>query len=140
MIFNLTPFSGDAAYLALVVRLFLGVTLIIHGYAKVRSGWGQRGPFVQNTGIPPILGFFATTIEFFGGLLLVIGLIVPIAASFVALEFASILSMKASKLKARFVSRDPNKPSYELEAFFLVLALVLVVLGAGVFSLDSLLF
>ncbi len=48
----------------------------------------------------------------------------------VVIEFASIIGMK-SKMGARFVSVD-GKPNYEIDAFYLVLALALVVLGAGV--------
>lgn len=140
MTIDIAPFLSDASYLALVVRLFLGVSLVIHGYPKVKGGWLQGGQWMKSMGIPTSAAVFATVIEFFGGLLLIIGLIVPIVAAFVAIQFASIIGMKASKMKAPYISMEANKPTYEIDAFYLVLALVMVVLGAGALSLDSLLF
>jgi putative oxidoreductase len=140
MAFMIAPFAGDASYVALLVRLFLGVGLIIHGYPKVKGGWRQAGQWMKSMGIPASAAVFATITEFFGGLFLVVGLIVPVVAALAAIQFASIVGMKASKMKAPFISLEPGKPSYEIDAFYLILALVLVVLGAGVLSLDSVLF
>jgi putative oxidoreductase len=137
---DITPFLSDTSYLALVVRLFLGATLVIHGYPKVKGGWRQGGQWMKSMGIPASTAVLATIIEFFGGVFLVIGLIVPVVAALVAIQFASIIGMKASKMKAPYISMEPNKPTYEVDAFYLVLALVLVVLGAGALSVDSVLF
>ncbi len=139
MTINITPFLSDASYLALLVRLFLGVSLVMHSYPKVKGGWRQGGQWMKSMGIPAGTAVLATIIEFFGGILLVVGLIVPIAASFAAIQFASTIGMKASKMKAPFISMEAGKPSYEIDAFYLVLSIVLVVLGAGALSLDSVL-
>jgi len=140
MAFTIAPFIGDASYVALLVRLFLGVSLVIHGYPKVKGGWRQAGQWMRSMGIPAGAAVFAMVIEFVGGLFLVVGLIVPVIAALAAMQFASIIGMKASKTKAPFISMEPGKPTYEIDAFYLILALVLVVLGAGVLSLDSVLF
>jgi putative oxidoreductase len=140
MSFSITPFISDGAYVALLVRVFLGVTLMVHGYPKVKGGWRQSAQWMKSMGIPPAGAIYGTVVEFFGGILLVVGLIVPIVAALVAIEFASIIGMKISKMKASYTSLDPSKPTFELESFFLVMALVLIVLGAGALSLDSLLF
>ncbi len=95
---------------------------------------------MASMGVPPWTAVLATIIEFFGGILLVIGLIVPIVGAFAALQFASIIAVKMSKMKAHYVSMEPGKPSYEIDVFYLVLAIALVVLGAGALSLDSLIF
>ncbi len=91
-------------------------------------------------GIPAITAIFVTIIEFFGGLLLVVGLIVPVVAAFVAIQFLGIIAMKVWKTKAAYISMGGNKPSYEVDALYLVLALVLMVLGAGAVSIDSVFF
>ena len=140
MAISLTPFLADTSYLALFVRLFFGVSLAMHGYPKVKGGWRRSGQWVKSMGIPAITAVFATIIEFFGGLLLVVGLIVPIVAAFAAIQFASIIVMKASKMKAPYISMEAGKPSLEIDAFYMVIAIVLVVLGAGALSVDSLLF
>ena len=95
---------------------------------------------MKSMGIPASTAILATVIEFFGGLLLVVGLIVPVVAVFVAIQFTSIIGMKSFKMKAPYISMEANKPTYEVDALYLVLALVLVVLGAGVLSIDSILF
>ena len=140
MAINITPFLADTSYLALVVRLFLGISLVMHGYPKVKGGWRQGSQWMKSMGVPATTAVFATIIEFFGGLLLVIGLIVPIVAALAAIQFALIIGMKASKMKAPYISMEAGKPSYEIDAFYLVLAVVLLVLGAGVLSIDSVLF
>jgi uncharacterized membrane protein YphA (DoxX/SURF4 family) len=140
MTISIVPFAGDASYLALLVRVLFGVSLMIHGYPKLKGGWKQAGQWMKSMGIPAGTAIFATIIEFFGGLLFIIGLIVPIVAAFTAIQFGSIIAMKKSKMKASYVSMDPSKPSYEIDVFYLIVALVLLVLGAGALSVDSLIF
>jgi putative oxidoreductase len=135
----LEPLVGYTSYLALLLRLFFGVSLVIHGYPKVKGGWRQSGQWMKSMGIPAFTAVAATIIEFFGGILLIIGLIVPVVSAFAALEFAAIIIMKMSKMHARYVSFEQGKPTYEIDVFYLVLALVLFVLGAGALSLDNLL-
>ncbi len=95
---------------------------------------------MASIGVPAGTAVLVTIIEFFGGILLVIGLIVPVVGIFAALQFASIIAVKISKMKARYISLEPGKPSFEIDAFYLVLAIALVVLGAGALSLDGLIF
>jgi putative oxidoreductase len=140
MTFGITPFIADTSYLALLVRLFLGISLILHGYPKVKGGWRQSGKWMNSMGIPAITAVFATIIEFFGGILLVVGLIVPVVAAFAALQFAAIIVVKASKMKASYIPKEQGKPGTEIDWLYLVLSLVLIVLGAGALSIDSLLF
>lgn len=137
---TITPFIADTSYLALVVRLFLGVSLVLHGYPKVKGGWRQAGQWMKGMGVPAVTAVFATIIEFFGGLLLIVGLIVPVVAAFAALQFASITVVKIWKMKASYIPKEAGKPGYEVDALYLVLAIVLMVLGAGALSIDSVLF
>jgi putative oxidoreductase len=140
MTIDITPFVKDGKYFALLVRLFLGVSLVTHGYPKLKGGWRQAGQWMKSMGIPASAAIVATIVEFFGGIFLVVGLVVPVVAAVVAIQFASIIGMKTSKMKAHFISMEQGKPTYEIDAFYLVMALVLVVLGAGVLSVDSVLF
>ena len=135
----ITPLVGYSSYLALIVRVFLGISLVIHGLPKVKGGWRQSGQWLKGMGIPAINAVFVTIIEFFGGLSLVVGFIVPVVAAFVVLQFLAIIIMKTLKMKAAYVSLGGSKPTYEVDALYLVLALVLVVLGAGALSIDSML-
>ncbi len=80
---------------------------------------------------------FATIIEFFGGILLILGFSVPVVSGFVMLQFACIIIVKLVKMKASYVTFSRDKPSYEIDVFYLALAAGLLFIGAGVASLDS---
>lgn len=131
----LEPFLGYVPYLALLIRVVIGGTLMIHGYPKLKSS-AQSANWMKSLGIPGGTALLAAILEFFGGLFFVIGLIVPIVAILFAIQFASITLMKKSKMKASYVA--PGKPSYEIDILYLLFAIVLVVLGAGALSIDGL--
>jgi uncharacterized membrane protein YphA (DoxX/SURF4 family) len=128
----LTPYTS---YLALVLRVWLGGTLMIHGRPKLSKL--NREQSVKNLGIPAAAVFLGMVIEFFGGLFLVIGFIVPVVGAILAIYFANIVAIKKTKQNAVYVGY--GKPNFELEVFFVMAALVLVFLGAGALSLDGLL-
>lgn len=131
--------SGGVPVLAAVLRVFLGASLILHGYPKVRGGWRQSVQWMKSMAVPGVMAIFATIIEFFAGLLLVVGFLVPVVAAFVVLEFAGIIAMKKAKMGASYISFVQGKATYEIDAFYLVLAATLVFLGAGIASVDSVL-
>ncbi len=108
---------------------------MIHGYPKVKSREQSMG-WMKSMGLPGATAALAGILEFFGGLFLVVGLIVPIVALFFAIQFASIILMKKSKMKAEYVST--SKPSYEIDVLYLLLSIVLIILGAGALSLSGL--
>jgi putative oxidoreductase len=122
-------------YLALVLRVWLGATLMIHGRPKLNKQVREQS--TKNLGIPAPAVFLGMLIEFFGGLFLVIGFIVPVVGAIEAIYFANIVGIKKTKQKAVYVGY--GKPNFELEVFFAMAALVLVFLGAGALSLDGLL-
>lgn len=131
----LEPFLAYIPYLSLLIRVLVGGTMMIHGYPKVKSS-EQSVNWMKSMGIPGGTAVLAAILEFFGGLFLVIGLIVPIVAILFAIEFASITVMKKIKMKASYVA--PGKPSYEIDVVYLLFSIILIVLGAGALSLDGL--
>jgi uncharacterized membrane protein YphA (DoxX/SURF4 family) len=74
-------------------------------------------------------------LEFFGGFFLIIGLIVPIIGLFFAIFMIANVIMKKTKMKAAYIA--PTKTSVEIDITYLILSIILLVLGAGAFSLDS---
>ena len=129
------PLVAYVPYLALFVRVIVGGTLMIHGYPKLRSKV-QSTNWMKSIGLPGATAALAGVLELFGGLFLVIGLIVPIIALFFAIQFASIILMKKSKMKAAYVSS--GKPSYEIDVMYLLFSVILIILGAGAFSIYGL--
>jgi putative oxidoreductase len=89
-------------------------------------------------GVPAAAAVLVTILEFFGGIFLIVGLLVPLVAGLFAIQFVSIIAMKASKMKANFMGSG-GKPSYEIDFTYLILALAIFLLGAGAFSLDAIL-
>jgi putative oxidoreductase len=94
---------------------------------------------MKSMGVPPMTADLATVLEVVGGVFLIIGLLTPLVGLFFVVQFGSIVWMKKSKMHASFISVEQGKPTYEIDAVYLLLALVFLVLGAGPFSLDGLL-
>jgi putative oxidoreductase len=128
---QLVPYTP---YLALLLRLVVGVTMIMHGYPKLKNP-KQTVQWTKGLGVPTAATYLAIILEFFGGIALVIGLIVPIVAFFIALEMIGNAILKRTKMKAPYLVGQ-NAAAYEIDITYLLLAITLVVLGAGFFSVD----
>ena len=125
------------AYLALLLRVWVGVNFVAHGYPKVSKGRKQTLQWTKNLGVPAGATYAAIILEFFGGLSLIIGFLVPIVSFFIALEMIGASILKKSKMKGSYITAQ-NPVAYELDITYLLLAIALVVLGAGMLSIDSL--
>jgi putative oxidoreductase len=129
-------FLAYVPYIALVTRVWLGGNMMIHGYPKIRNMKKTAEEMKQAVGIPAIATYLAIILEFFGGIFLIIGLIVPIVGLFFAIFMIANIIMKKTKMKATYITQ-PSNPSYEIDITYLILSLSLVVLGAGALSIDS---
>jgi putative oxidoreductase len=119
----------------LVTRIVAGIAFMIHGWPKIQNPFGWMGP----QGFAP--GFFqglAALSEFGGGLAWILGLLTPLASLGIASTMAVAVWVHA------FMRGDPfvagGGPSYELAAIFFCIALLIMALGPGRFSLDRRLF
>ncbi len=126
----LLPYTG---FLALFLRVWVGVNFVAHGYPKLGKGRQQTLQWTKSLGVPAVATYLAIILEFFGGLSLIIGFIVPIVGFFIALEMMGAIFLKKTKMKAPYMSQN----SYEIDITYLMLAIALIVLGAGVISVDS---
>ncbi|MDA4130959.1 MAG: DoxX family protein [Thaumarchaeota archaeon] len=131
----LEPFLGYTSYLGLFLRVLVGISLMIHGYPKLKSKDASVN-WMKSLGMPGGTAVMSAILEFFGGVLLVGGFIVPIMSLFFAIQFASIVIVKKTKMKAAFIA--PGKPSYEIDVTYFLLSIVLLVLGSGALSIDGL--
>jgi len=132
----LNPYGPE---LLLVLRLGVGAAMALHGYPKAKGGRVQAGQWMKGMGIPPLAADLVTVLEFLGGVFLILGLLTPLVGLFFVIQFGAIIWMKKSKMHAKFISMEQGKPTYEIDAVYLLLALVFLVLGAGPLSLDRLL-
>jgi putative oxidoreductase len=129
---QLVPYTP---YLALLLRVVVGVTMIMHGYPKLKN-LKQTVQWTKGLGVPAAATYLAIILEFFGGIALVIGLIVPIVAFFIALEMIGNTIMKKTKMKSPYLVGQ-NAAAYEIDITYLLLGITLIVLGAGAISIDG---
>ncbi len=123
---------------SLVLRIVVGAVLIAHGLPKARGGWGkQAGQWIGSMGVPPVAARLVTLLELFGGVFLVVGFLVPLVAALFALQFAAIIAMKVSKMKAGLMGGG-DKAGFELDLTYLLLSLAILLLGSGAYSADAL--
>jgi uncharacterized membrane protein YphA (DoxX/SURF4 family) len=71
----LLPYVG---FLALFLRIWVGANFVGHGYPKLDKGRQQTLQWTKSLGVPSILTYLAIILEFFGGLSLIIGFLVPL--------------------------------------------------------------
>ena len=130
-------FTGRAAVGLLVIRVFFGWGLVLHGYQKLTHG----GPFHWGDAlsIPSFWQSMAFLGEFAGGMGLMIGLLTPLAA--LGVTTTMIVAMLKVHLPARevYVSMT-NGPNYEVAAHYLIVAIGVLLSGPGALSLDALIF
>jgi putative oxidoreductase len=128
---------GRGAVGLLLVRLSVGAAFMFHGWFKISAGatsWmGTDAP------VPGPLQAAAAFSEFGGGLLLLLGLLTPLAC--VALTCVMVAAIGMAHLPAGhpFVSPTGGH-SWELAAVYLAVSLLVLLAGPGKFSLDYLIF
>ncbi|MGI0078210.1 MAG: DoxX family protein [Nitrososphaerales archaeon] len=132
----LEPLLPYTAYLALVLRVWVGANMITHARPKLGAGTKGTIRWIKSLGLPAGAAYLAIILELFGGIFLMIGLIVPIVALFIAIEMIANSLMKKYKMKAGYIVT--GKASYEIDVLYLMLSIVLIVLGSGAASLDGL--
>lgn len=118
---------------ALVMRLVLGVIMVSHGYTKIIPT-GALYTFSHTVGrmhLPVWLGYLAAFSEFFGGMLLIVGLLTRVAALMTAIEMAVAII----KVHLHGGLLGSNSFAFPLACF--AIALMLVFTGCGWLGLDD---
>ncbi|MEO8856826.1 MAG: DoxX family protein [Burkholderiaceae bacterium] len=120
----------------LLLRLLVGILVLLHGIAKLKSGPAQIIDTALAAGLPGAVGYLVYAGEVLAPLLLIVGLWTRLAALVVAIDmvFAMVLVHGAQLLA---LNRQGGY-ALELEACFLFGALAILLLGAGRFSLGGL--
>ena len=70
----------------LVLRLVLGTIFVVHGYAKLFGGLSHHVQVVHNLGLPGWLAYVSAGAEFFGGLMVLLGLATRVGATLIFLN------------------------------------------------------
>lgn len=125
--------GGRAALGLLLLRLFAGSALMMHGWPKIQKPFNWMGD-----GMPGILQALAALSEFGGGLALVLGLLTPLACVGIFCTMA-VAIMTAHKGQP-WISTNPKAHPFEAASFYLAMAVFFIIIGPGVHSVDAKLF
>jgi putative oxidoreductase len=131
--------SSRAGAAALALRVPVGIIFIAHGAQKLFGlfgGYGLEGTgqWMESIGLTPgyLMALMAGSAEFFGGLALLIGLLVRPAA--LSLSFAMLVAIFSVHIhNGLFMSNN----GYEFGLALLAAAVSLLFSGAGSLSLDQ---
>ena len=116
----------------LVMRLVLGAVMVSHGSQKVFGGIHNVEKMVSGIGFPWWMAYLVATAEFFGGILVVVGLLTRLAA------FSIFIDMFVAITKVHWKNGLRGQGGYEFPLALAALAFALIFFGAGPISLDAL--
>ena len=117
----------------LILRLVAGIAFMYHGWGKIQNPFGWMP---ETSPIPGILQGLAALSEFGGGLALILGLLVPLASFGLICTMAVAVSFHAFVMKDPFVNMTGGS-SFEPALGYLAIALVMLAVGPGKYSLDA---
>lgn len=116
----------------LLLRLTLGILMLLHGWAKIRSGVGGIEGMLAMKGLPGFLAWGVYVGEVLAPLLLIAGIWSRAAAALIA--FNMLMAVFLAHLGHLSLLTSTGGWRLELQAMFLVAALALMMLGAGRYS------
>jgi putative oxidoreductase len=113
-----------------VMRLALGAVMVGHGYQKVFGGLHHHVQFVESLGLPGWSAYLSAFAEFFGGLLVLLGLFTRVAA------LAICIDMCVAIAKVHFHNGLMGEHGYEFPLALASLAFALIFFGGGAIAFD----
>ncbi|HKJ00588.1 MAG TPA: DoxX family protein [bacterium] len=136
-------FATDPTWTGFILRLALGLMIFPHGAQKLLGlfgGYGFKGTmgyFTGSLGIPYVFGVLAILAEFFGGLGLILGLFGRVAALGVGATMV-VAALTAHRQNGFFMNWTGQQQGegYEFHLLAAAIAVAILVLGSGAFSLD----
>ena len=131
----------------LIVRILLGSVVAAHGAQKL-FGWfggygfeGTMGFFTEEVGLPYVFGILIILAETAGMLSLIVGLFSRVmAGALVVIMLGAIFSTHAQYGFFMNWSGTQGGEGYEFHLLIIALCSVVLLNGAGSFSLDNMIF
>lgn len=121
-----------------VLRVVTGVVFVAHGAPKLFGGGVvSTGDFLSTVGfpLPELFAWVVTLLEFFGGLALIVGLLVaPVAALFVIEMLLGIVLVHAEN---GFYVIGPGQGGIELNLLLIASLLALIFAGPGMAAIGG---
>lgn len=140
-------FKTESDLTLAALRLVLGVVFFAHGAQKVLGWFGgyglsaTMGAFTHQMGIPAVFAALAIAAEFLGGIGLMAGLLSRVAALGIAINMMVAVVLVHAQ-NGFFMNWYGNQKGegFEYHLLAIVLAVAVLVKGAGAFSLDRVLY
>jgi putative oxidoreductase len=139
--------TAVARWAPIPLRLIVGYGFMQHGFAKFSKGPEAFAAILHAIGVPAphLMAWLTILIEFFGGLAVLLGALVPLvslpmaAVLLVAMftvhlpyGFSSIKIMRVISGRAQF-----GPPGYEVDLLYLACLAALVLGGSGPMAIDG---
>ncbi len=134
-----TLFNSQSSMSTLPLRVVAGIIFSAHGSQKLFAWFGGygldgTGQWMESIGLAPgfLMALLAGSAEFFGGILLILGLLTRPAA--LMLAFTMLIAIVSVHIdNGLFMSNN----GYEFGLALLAMSAALVIQGSGRFSLDN---
>ena len=131
---------------ALILRLTAGLVMLPHG-AQLLLGWfngfgfdATMNHFVTNEGLPWLVGFMVIMIQFFGSLMLILGIFTRLnALAMFGIVFGMIFSHTEHGFFMNWFGNQKGE-GFEFHLLLLGICVSSMFLGSGKYSLDQKLF
>jgi putative oxidoreductase len=119
----------------LVLRLTLGILMLFHGYAKIRNGVsGIEGNLVSH-GLPAFVAYGVYIGEVLAPLLLIFGWYARVGGLLIVVNMIFAIGLVHSKQLLDLTKTGGWQ--LELQAFFLLCALVVALIGPGRYAVNN---
>jgi putative oxidoreductase len=144
---SISPLPVPADWYAVPLRLIVGLGYFEHGYAKLSRGADGFIAILHAIGMPfaELFGWATIAVEMVGGLLILFGAFVPVAAlPMIAVLVVAILTVHLPNgfSSIKLLSYDAagahfGQPGYETDLLYLAGLIALCIGGAGRLSVDQ---
>ena len=118
----------------LILRLTVGILLLLHGVAKISSGVSGISGMLTRVGLPAELAYGVYIGEILAPLLVIFGFYARIGALIIVVNM--LFAIGLVHMKDLFVVTKTGGWGIELQAFFLLTALVVALIGPGRYAVN----
>ena len=118
----------------LVLRLTLGILILLHGLAKITGGVSGISAGLQGVGLPGVFAYGVYIGEVLAPLLVIIGFYSRIGALVIMVNM--LFAIGLVHMNDVFVITKTGGWAIELQAFFLLTAAAVALIGPGRFAVN----
>ena len=118
----------------LVLRLTVGVLMLLHGISKMTSGVSGIETMLEGVGLPSYFAFGAYVGEVIAPILVIIGFYSRVGALLIVVNM--LFAVGLAHRGDLFLLDRSGGWALELQAFFLLTALAIALMGPGRYSIN----